>query len=71
MKGHPGKTVIDKVNFKGGVLKKLPTYYIGGNLSVKIKENQNFKRINFIKLDGGHWPMLTKPRELAEIIQRI
>jgi len=47
MKGHPGRTVSDKANMTGGVLKNIPTHYIGGNLSDKIKENSNFNRISF------------------------
>ncbi len=71
MTGHPGKTVTDKSKMTGDSLKKLSTSYIGGNLSDKIKHNPNFENISFFKLDGGHWPMLTKPRELAEIIKKI
>jgi len=71
MLGHPGKTVTDKAEIRGENLQKLPVSYIGGNLSEKVKNNPNFSKIDFFKLDGGHWPMLTKPRELAEIIGKI
>lgn len=68
MVGHPGKTVTDKAQIHEGTLKNIPVLYIGGNLSDSIKANPNFDKINFEKLDGGHWPMLTQSKELARII---
>lgn len=67
MIGHPGQTVTDKAQIHEGTLKDIPVLYIGGNLSDSIKSNPNFDKINFEKLDGGHWPMLSKPKELARI----
>ncbi|WP_067151432.1 alpha/beta fold hydrolase [Pseudotamlana agarivorans] len=71
MVGHPGKTITDKVQIDKDVLKNIPTYYIGGNLSERIKTNPNFGNITFNKLNGGHWPMLSKPKALASIINKL
>lgn len=69
MVGHPGLTVTDKAQIHEGALKSIPVHYIGGSLSNSIKTNPNFAKINFEKLDGGHWPMLSKPKELARILK--
>jgi pimeloyl-ACP methyl ester carboxylesterase len=68
--GHPGKSVLDKAVISEN-LSNIPTFFIGGNLSNTIRSNPNFKNIKFHKLDGGHWTMLTKTEELAEIIDKI
>ncbi|MFD2033883.1 alpha/beta fold hydrolase [Belliella marina] len=71
MIGHPGKTVTDKAIIRPGNLNKIPTIYIGANLSIPNKSNSNFKHIQFLELNGGHWPMLTKTKELADLIKNI
>lgn len=71
LKNHPGKTVLDNAVMKKSSIKEIPTFFIGSNLSDKVKYDKNFKKLNFIKIDGGHWPMLTKTEELAKIIDRI
>ena len=71
MVGHPGKTVIDLVCMEIGALKKIPVHYIGGGLPYKINDNPYFGKINYHKVEGGHWPMLTKPSEVAAIINDI
>jgi pimeloyl-ACP methyl ester carboxylesterase len=69
MTGQPGKTVTDKAQIRKGAFENTPILYIGGSLSNSIKANPDFGKIDFKKLDGGHWPMLSKPKELAGIIQ--
>lgn len=68
--GHPGKTVLDKAIISDN-LARIPTFFIGGNLSNTIRSNPNFKTIKFHQLDGGHWTMLTRTKELAELIDKI
>ncbi|AGA80492.1 hypothetical protein [Echinicola vietnamensis] len=69
MVGHPGKTVTDKAKIHEGALDKMPKFYIGADFSNSIKANPVKGSINFEKLDGGHWPMLSKSKELAGIIK--
>lgn len=66
--GHPGKTVTDKATISSENLKGIPAFYISGNLSETIRNNPNFNHIRFFELNGGHWPMLTKPKELASLM---
>lgn len=69
--GHPGKTVMDKATISTENLKNIPTFYIGGNLSETARNNPNFNDIQFLELDGGHWAMLTKPKELAHLMNSV
>ncbi|REE01246.1 alpha/beta fold hydrolase [Marinoscillum furvescens] len=71
MVGHPGKTVTDKAELVGKNLQSIASFYIGGNLSASVKNNPNFPQIDFHKIEGGHWPMLTMPRKLSEILRNI
>lgn len=69
--GHPGKTVTDKATISSENFKNIPTFYIGGNLSETIRNNPNFNHIQYFELNGGHWAMLTKPKELASLMNSI
>lgn len=69
--GHPGKTVTDKAAISSEILRDMPIFYIGRNLSETIKNNPNFNHIQFFELNGGHWTMLTKPKELSNLMNSI
>lgn len=65
---HPGKTVTDPAIINNSVI-TIPSLFIGARLPDTAKISA-FKDLKYAKLDGGHWPMLTKPKELAKILNR-
>lgn len=60
---HPGKTVTDHATVRHRTL-NIPCLFIGSSIPRAAKISA-FKNTKHIHLDGGHWPMLTKPKQLA------
>jgi pimeloyl-ACP methyl ester carboxylesterase len=63
---HPGKTVTDPATVRHSSL-DLPCLFVGSAVP-DVAETSAFKRLRHEHLDGGHWPMLTKPKQLASAL---
>ena len=66
--GHPGKTVTDKVPTNLAP-NEIDATFIGKELPHL--RGEHFNNMGFIRLEGGHWPMVTAPEALAKSINEI
>ena len=63
---HPGKTVTEPAAIKHEEI-AIPSLFIGAKPSDRANESV-FTNIEYKKIEGGHWPMITKPKELAKLM---
>lgn len=68
---HPGATLTEPAML-AGPLGEIPATYtlclIGGSEPDEdVAELLNSKHWRLVKMDTGHWPMFSQPRELAQI----
>lgn len=69
---HPGATLTEPA-LLAGLLGDLPATYIqcllaGAELDDDVAELLNSEYWQLVKMDTGHWPMFSQPRELAQIL---
>jgi pimeloyl-ACP methyl ester carboxylesterase len=67
--GHPGRTVTEPAELLRP-LAELPATYIGREKPAHLSRPE-FERWRYCRLDGGHWPMVTVPAELAGILAAV
>jgi len=76
-KGHPGRTVTDKATLAGQLTMLSATFisekgWLSSSREVDLVETlQNYDNWDFKVIEGGHWPMLTIPDQLAELLHGI
>lgn len=68
---HPGATLTEPAML-AGPLGEIPATYIlcligGSEPDEDVAELLNSKHWRLVKMDTGHWPMFSQPRELAQI----
>ncbi|MEU1012542.1 alpha/beta hydrolase [Streptomyces sp. NPDC005890] len=71
---HPGDTLTEPAVL-ARPLPQIPTTYVrcllnGAGLDAEVAELLTGERWRLVELDTGHWPMFTRPRELAEMLMR-
>lgn len=74
-KGHPGRTVTEPAvmaeplgNLRATFISEAGWLQSSGEADV-VQELRRNDHWDFREIDGGHWPMLTKPDELAALMQ--
>lgn len=67
---HPGKTVTEPLLIDH-IPMKVPLTYISTSPPGLVSHNPLLPDIDYQPLDGGHWSLLTKPTELAQILARL
>lgn len=67
---HPGRTVRDPVGIRSERL-PVPSVFIGEHLGLSDRQKALYGHVSHHTLPGGHWPMLTKPEELAKTLSTL
>ena len=67
---HPGKTITDSTSIKTPV-ENISSTYIGSSFPGHIDFSDLSCKIKCIKMDKGHWPMVTATEELGAIMREV
>lgn len=67
--GHPGRTVLEEAQLDIPV-EEIPASFIGAH-KPDINWNNPHCKLEYYSIEAGHWPMITAPDKLAEIIETI
>lgn len=65
---HPGRTVAEPVELSHPVADQASTYISSAQASTDTETTTNQQRWKFHYIEAGHWPMLTIPDQLTEIL---
>lgn len=67
---HPAKSVQDKANILSNKI-AIPSVFVGGKIKLSKEQKSLYGKVDFYKLDGGHWPMLSELKKLTDILNNI
>ncbi|SDQ30493.1 alpha/beta fold hydrolase [Thermostaphylospora chromogena] len=75
--GHPGRTVAEPVTLRRPLAQQRASYvvcsrdHIGGRIAADVAAMRAAPTWDFHTLDAGHWPMISAPGPLTDLLVRI
>lgn len=67
---HPAKSVQEKTKIESDNI-KIQSTFVGGKLNLSDEQKKLYGKVKFYKLNGGHWPMLSKLEKLTDVLDKI
>ena len=67
---HPARSVQEKSNINSSNI-YIPAKFIGAKLNLTDEQKSLYGDVEFCKLNGGHWPMLSETKKLTNILNNL